>query len=147
VTPDRGRGERGDRPERVRGRGQQRVTRPPQRVRVTSPRMGATARPPWRPAIREIDEQTGVGEVYLNSLMRTQLRIGLSAVAVLALSIGAIPFLFALIPRLGTVRVLTVPLTWVLIMCTYPTMLAAAWWYVRSAERAEQDFAEIIDSR
>lgn len=147
MSPERGRGERGDRPERVRGWGQQRAARPPQRVRVTSPRMGAIARPPWRPAIREIDEQTGVGEVYLNSLMRTQLRIGLSVVAVLALTVGAIPILFALIPRLGTVRVLTVPLTWVLIGFTFPTMLVAAWWYVRASERAERDFAEIVEGR
>ena len=59
-----------------------------QRVLVTSPRMTARPRPPSRSGTRDIVEQTGVGEVYTRSLLRTQLRIGLSAVALTVLLSG-----------------------------------------------------------
>ena len=108
--------------------------------------MATTARTPVRSASREIDEQTGVGEVYVRSLLRTQLRLGLSALAVLALALGCLPLTFALEPRLATVRVLTVPLPWLLTgVGVYPVMIGIAWWHVRAAERAERDFAEIIE--
>jgi hypothetical protein len=119
----------------------------PQRVRVTSSRMTATARAPVRTVSREIDEQTGIGEVYLRSLLRAQLRLGLSVIAVLALCLGTLPLVFAVIPRLGTVRLLTVPLPWLLVgVSVYPLLFGVAWWHVLAAERAERDFAAIVES-
>ncbi|HET9654041.1 MAG TPA: hypothetical protein VFP72_01720 [Kineosporiaceae bacterium] len=134
--------------ERYRIRGTGRGTRGgPQRVRVTSPRMAATARAPVRTVSREIDEQTGVGEVYLRSLLRAQLRLGLSVIAVLALALGTLPLVFAVIPRLGTVRLFTVPLPWLLVgVSVYPLLFGVAWWHVIAAERAEKDFAAIVES-
>jgi hypothetical protein len=123
-----------------------------QRVRVTSPRTGATRRAPSRSGTRDIaeqmTEQTGVGEVYTRSLLRTQLRLGLSVVAVVGLGIGSLPALFALEPQLAAVRVLTVPLPWVLVgVAVYPVLLAVAWWHVRASERAERDFADLVERR
>jgi len=139
-----------DRPPRLRSasRSAARSSRStPQRVRVTSSRMNATARAPARSVSREIDELTGVGEVYLRSLLRSQLRLGLSVIAVLALALGTLPLVFAVIPRLGTVRVFTVPLPWLLVgVSVYPLLFAVAWWHVIAAERAERDFAAIVDS-
>lgn len=134
--------------ERYRIRGTGRGARGgPQRVRVTSPRMTATARAPVRTVSREIDEQTGVGEVYLRSLLRAQLRLGLSVIAVLALALGTLPLVFAVIPRLGTVRLFTVPLPWLLVgVSVYPLLFGVAWWHVIAAERAERDFAAIVES-
>ena len=122
--------------------------RPPQRVRVTSPRMTARPRPPSRSGTRDIDEQTGVGEVYTRSLLRTQLRLGLSAVAVMGLGIGSLPALFAVEPQLATLRVLSVPLPWLLVgVAVYPLLVAIAWWHVRASERAERDFANLVERR
>ena len=45
---------------------------PPQRVRVTSSRRGA-APMHARPVTRDLDEQTGLGDVYIGGLMRAQL--------------------------------------------------------------------------
>jgi hypothetical protein len=119
-----------------------------QRVLVTSPRMTARPRPPSRSGTRDIVEQTGVGEVYTRSLLRTQLRIGLSAVALTVLGIGALPALFALEPQLSGVRVLTVPLPWLLTgVAVYPLLVGVGWWYVRAAERAEREFADIVERR
>jgi hypothetical protein len=126
-----------------RGRGPARTG--PARVRVTSPRMAAAASSPPRSPIREIDEQTGVGEVYMRSLLRTQLRLGLSVIAVLALALGTLPLIFAAVPRLGAARVLTAPLPWLLVgVGVYPFLFAVAWWHVRAAERAEEDFSTIV---
>ena len=131
-------------PERpVRGR-----SRAPQRVRVTSPRMASRPQPPSRSGTRDIAEQTGVGEVYTRSLLRTQLRLGLSALAVTALGIGVLPALFAVEPQLAAIRVLTVPLPWLLIgVAVYPLLVAVAWWHVRASERAERDFATLVERR
>jgi hypothetical protein len=119
-----------------------------QRVLVTSPRMRARPRPPSRSRTRDIDEQTGVGEVYTRSLLRTQLRIGLSAVALTVLGIGALPALFAVEPQLAGVRVLTVPLPWLLAgVAVYPLLVGVGWWYVRAAERAEREFADLVERR
>ena len=127
----------------ARGRG-----RAPQRVRVTSPRMASRPRPPTRSGTRDIAEQTGVGEVYTRSLLRTQLRLGLSAVAVVVLGIGSLPALFAIEPQLAAIRVLTVPLPWLLVgVAVYPLLVAVAWWHVRASERAERDFATLVERR
>jgi hypothetical protein len=95
---------------------------------------------------REIDEQTGIGEVYMRSLMRQQLRLGLSVLAVVAIGLGSMPLLFALVPALSEIRLYSVPLPWLLIgVGVYPALVLAAWWHVRAAERAERDFAEIVE--
>lgn len=130
-------------PERGRARG-----RPPQRVRVTAPRMAARPITGSLSARREIDEQTGVGEVYMRSLMRAQLRLGLSVLAVVTIALGSLPILFTIEPRLGSLRLLTVPLPWLIVGASiYPLLVLAAWWHVRAAERAERDFAEIVERR
>jgi hypothetical protein len=119
-----------------------------QRVTVTSPRMTARPRPPSRSGARDIVEQTGVGEVYTRSLVRAQLRIGLSAVALTVLGIGALPALFALEPQLAAVRVLTVPLPWLLAgVAVYPLLVGVGWWYVRAVEHAEREFADLVERR
>ncbi len=122
--------------------------RPPSRVRVTSPRMGTRPRPPSPSGTRDIDEQTGLGEVYTRSLLRTQLRLGLTVVAVTALVIGGLPLIFVAAPGLSAVRLLTVPVPWLVIgAALYPFLVVAAWWYVRASERAERDFADIVERR
>ena len=66
----------------------------PARVRVTSP---WTERPRVRPrptATSEIDAQSEVGEIYMRSLLRAQLRLALSILLALGLTVGALPLLF-----------------------------------------------------
>ncbi len=84
----------------------------------------------------------------MRSLLRTQLRHAASALIVLVLVTGAFPLLFALVPRLATVRVLAVPLPWLLLGVTvYPALLVVAHRQVRAAERAERDFTDIVSHR
>src|SRR5215217_178521 len=100
---------------------------PQRRVRVTSPRTGA---PRTRRATgtSEIDAQSDVGEIYMSSLLRAQLR--LAALVLVA------------------VRVLGMPLSWVLLaFAVYPVLLALGWLYVRAAERNERDFTDVVERR
>jgi hypothetical protein len=124
------------------------VTGKPTRVRVTSPRMGAVPRPPYRPATGEIDEQTEVGELYVAALLRAQLRPALVVLAGLVLSLGGVPLLFRLLPAMSAVSLGPIPLPWLLLgVLVYPLLLVAALWHVRASERVERDFTEILRRR
>ena len=117
----------------------------PRRVVVTSPRTAAAQRPRY-PVTREIDEQTKLGEVYMRSLIRTQLRLALFVCTVLAALIGGLPLLFLMVPELREVEILGIPLPWVVLAgLIYPAFVVGAWLYVRHAERNERHFAELVE--
>jgi hypothetical protein len=125
-----------------------RSTRPAQRVRVTSPRMGASPRPAERSATWEIDEQTDVGEVYMTALLRSQLLPGLALLAVVLLGLGGLPVLFILLPEVADYPVGPVNVAWLILgVGIFPALFAAAWWHVRTVERVERDFTEILRRR
>ena len=119
---------------------------PPERVRVTSP---WTERPRVRPrptATSEIDAQSEVGEIYLRTLLRAQLRLAFSILLALGSTIGALPLLFALAPGLNSHQVLGMPVSWgVLAFGCYPVLVLLAWRYVRLAERNERAFARVVE--
>ena len=76
------------RPVRVR------VTGPPRRVHAPRARTG------------DIDDQTALGDVYLGSLLREQLTLAGRILGLLAVTVGSLPLLFHLFPRLaGTPRI------------------------------------------
>ncbi|GAB2692787.1 DUF485 domain-containing protein [Thalassiella azotivora] len=110
--------------------------------------MRAAAPGPRRAATDDIDELTGIGEVYMRSLVRSQLRLGLGVLGAFALSWCGLPLLFALAPAVRTVELLGVPLPWLLLaVVAYPSIGFAAWAYTRAAERAERDFADLLGGR
>lgn len=118
---------------------------PPRRTRVTSPRTAA-GRPRRVNVPSEIDAQTRIGEIYMSSLLRTQLRLALAVILVLAVLVAGLPLYFWLFPQLGDVVVLGMPLAWVLLgFVVYPLLVVLAWWYVRAAERNERDFADVVE--
>ncbi|MEU8436049.1 hypothetical protein AB0F18_24730 [Streptomyces sp. NPDC029216] len=113
---------------------------PPRREVVTGVPRGTRRRPPAHtPARSEISEQTTLGATYVRALMRSQLRAGLGALAVLGLLLGLLPLGF-LLPRAATG-----PLVWVALgLVAYPAMWLIARWYVRRAERNEADFTGLV---
>lgn len=118
---------------------------PPPRVRVQAP---AAGRPRRTTVSREIDAQSAVGEVYMTSLVRSQLRLALGLLAVLVLTVGALPALFLAVPWLQHGRVLGVPLAWVLLGAgCYPVILVLGWVYVRRAEHNERAFQDLVGPR
>jgi hypothetical protein len=118
-------------------------TEPPQRVTVVL--ADGTRRPRPDAVAREIEEQTPVGEVLVTGLIRTQLALALRLSLVVAALFGIQPLMFALSPGLARVSVGGLPLPWLLLgVLAYPAVLAVAWAYVRSAERNERHFAELV---
>jgi hypothetical protein len=94
----------------------------------------------------EIDAQTRIGELYMSALLRAQLRLAARVILALVVLVGGIPVVFGLFPSLGEVRVLGVPLAWLLLgIGVYPLLLLLGWLYVRSAERNEKDFTDLVE--
>jgi len=115
-----------------------------ERVRVTGPPRHATA---GRAASRlgDVHEQTPLGDVYLRSLLRAQIGLGVRLLLLLVATLGVLPLVFHLAPGLVDVRVLGLPLPWLLLgVLVHPFLLLLAWRYVRRAERNEQVFAELV---
>ncbi|WP_298323772.1 DUF485 domain-containing protein [Haloactinopolyspora sp.] len=118
-----------------------------ERVTITGRRRG---RPPVRrrPVTTEIDAQTRLGEVYMRALLRAQLRLGFTVAGAVLGVLAALPLLFALVPEVSSTEIAGIELPWVILgVAVYPVLVAAAWFYVRAAERVERDFAEMVDRR
>lgn len=118
----------------------------PSRVRVTSP---WTERPRLRPrttVASEIDAQSEVGEIYVGTLLRAQLRLALSTLVGLGLTVGVLPLVFSLVPALASRQVLGMPVSWgMLAFGCYPVLVILAWRYVRLSERNERAFARVVE--
>lgn len=118
----------------------------PQRVRVTGPprRRANLVRPS---ATREIDAETALGEVFMRSLLREQLRLAVVVLGALALTLGMLPLVFHLVPSLADVQVGPVPLGWVLLgVLPYPWLVLLGWLHLRRAEANERDFAAMVSN-
>jgi hypothetical protein len=124
------------------------MTTPPPRVRITHPRTGAVRRVSNRPPAREIDEQTGLGDVYMLSLIRSQRRLALTVCGGIALLLVGTALLGAYVPRFVHFQLFGIPLPWLVLgVLVYPALIAIGWYTVRSAERTERDFLELVRRR
>ena len=129
--------------------GRQRMTdgQRPRREVITGPRRDVRRRT-RRSAVEDIDQQTRVGVVYVRALIRTQLLLGLSTVAVVVVPLAALPLLFGLVPGVRALQVGPLPLWWLLLgFLVYPAILGVGWWYIRHAERNEEQFTDLVEGR
>ncbi len=95
----------------------------------------------------EIDAETALGEVFMRSLLREQLRLATRALTALALTLGLLPLAFALFPELAQVSVGPLPLAWLLLgVLAYPWLVLLGWVHVRRAEANERDFADLVSA-
>jgi uncharacterized membrane protein (DUF485 family) len=124
------------------------MTTPPQRVRITHQRTEAVRRAPHRPPVREIDEQTGLGDVYMLSLIRSQRRLAVTVCAAAAVLLVGTALLGAYLPDFVAARLFGVPVPWLVLgLLVYPALIALGWYAVRSAERTERDFVDLVRRR
>lgn len=109
--------------------------------------LGKGGRGEWHTSAHEgLDRQTPLGDMYLRSLMRSQLLLGLGIVGTLVLVLGALPYLFVMTPVLRNATLAGVPLAWLVIgVAVYPVILALALVCVRQARRNERDFVDLVD--
>jgi hypothetical protein len=120
----------------------------PRRVRVTSPRREARRRGAQRPAAQELEEQTGLGEVYLSALLRAQLRLSVAILLGISLVVLGLPALFILLPAAQGWQVGPIPLAWLAIgVLIYPVVFLAARIYVAQAERIEREFSDLMSQQ
>lgn len=97
--------------------------------------------------LAELEDQTSVGEVLVRQLVRVQLMLSLRLMLLTVVMLGAIPVAFVVLPWLGPTTILGLRLPWLLLgLAVYPFFVAVAWSYNRSAERNEQDFAEMVEN-
>lgn len=115
------------------------------RVTITSSRTAAT-RQRRRAVAQEIDDETGVGDAFMRSLIRSQLRLALLVIGALAVVVCALPLLFAYAPAIRAADVVGIPLRWLVLgFLIYPVLIALGAFFIRHAERTEREFAELVE--
>jgi len=118
---------------------------PSRRVRITSPRREARRPGERRPPAQELEEQTGLGEVYLSALLKAQLRLSLAILLGIAVVVLGLPTLFVLVPATRDVLIGPIPLPWLAVgVLIYPVVFVAARIYVHQAERIEREFSDLM---
>lgn len=117
----------------------------PARVRVTAPRTASEPGATY-PVAREMAEQSDVGDLFVRSLMRSQLRLAVVVASGFLVILVGIPVLLNVFPGINTWTIATVPVPWLLLgLGIYPLVIACAVLYIRSAERIDQRFRDLVD--
>ena len=134
------------------------------RVRVTAPRSvttggsttgfsttGArTTLPTARSAAdsRDAAEESDAGQLFVRSLIRTQLRLGIVVAAGFLLILIAFPLMLGLVPGLAESTIAGLPFDWVLLgVGIYPVVGLSAWLYVRTANRNEARYRDLTGDK
>ena len=82
----------------------------------------------------------------MSSLLRAQLRLAILVVLAVTVFVAGLPLLFWAFPQIAQLRVLGMPVPWVLLgFAVYPFLVLIAWCYVRAAERNERDFTDVVE--
>ncbi|HEY4024974.1 MAG TPA: hypothetical protein VGO86_00980 [Candidatus Dormibacteraeota bacterium] len=96
--------------------------------------------------LRDLEEQTPVGEIFLGALLRRQLALSLRVAITLIAALGAQPLLAWLWPAYGELSVFSIPLPWLVLgVGSYPLMIALGLYYVRHAETIDDEFSELLE--
>ncbi len=114
---------------------------PPPRVRVTAPRRDESAGRP--PAGAAGADPAGL---YIRSLIRSQLRLGIVCTFAFVVVLVAVPLVFALVPGLDGASVSGVPVSWIVLGAgLFPVIITIAALYVRTASRNESRYRSLAD--
>jgi len=128
------------------------------RVRVTAPRNVKTGSgnpasstlPAVRSAAdsREAAEESDAGQVFVRSLIRSQLRLGVVVAAGFLLILAAFPLMLGLVPGLAESTIVGLPFDWVLLGAgIYPVVGLSAWLYIRTAARNESRYRDLVGDK
>ncbi|MDQ0821985.1 hypothetical protein QFZ79_004365 [Arthrobacter sp. V4I6] len=138
------------------------------RVRVTAPRgiplngtalhgtavhgtaLHGTAVPAARSSAdaRDAAEESDAGQVFVRSLIRSQLRLGLVVAGGFLLILLAFPLMLGLVPGLAQSTIAGLPFDWVLLGAgIYPVIGLSAWLYVRTAARNEARYRDLAGDK
>ncbi|WP_427016928.1 hypothetical protein ACQCSX_19870 [Pseudarthrobacter sp. P1] len=120
----------------------------PVRVRVVAPRRQANSSAAGTSVLQEVAEQSPVGEVFVRSLIRSQLRLAAVVAVGFGLVLLACWLLVQLAPALVELRVVGIPLPWLVLGAgIYPVIGLCAWLYVRAASRNEARYRDLVGDK
>ena len=122
------------------------------RVRVTAPAVLArpTGRLPRHSATpREAAEESDVGQVFVRSLIRSQLRLALVVAGGFLLILLRLPAAARCwSPGWRNPRIAGIPFDWLLLGAgIYPVIGLSAWLYIRSAARNEARYRDLAEDK
>ena len=128
------------------------------RVRVTAPRSvtsgsatsGSAALAGGRSvaASQEAAEESDAGQLFVRSLIRSQLRLALVVGLGFLLILLAFPLMLGLVPGLADTTIAGLPFDWVLLGAgIYPVIGLSAWLYVRTAARNEARYRDLAGDK
>lgn len=116
----------------------------PRREKLTSPQTRIALARGNRPVQHLQPVPEPVDTEAARALFRAQRRKAVRTVTLLGLVLFGLSGAFSLFPSLGDLRVMEVPISWLLLtVAIYPSLFGLALWHVRSAERLE-DRAEAV---
>lgn len=122
------------------------TVKPPKRQRVILADPRSRSRPALRARV-ELEEQTSWGEALIKDLVKRQMRTALLVGVPVLVVLGSLPLVFYLSPTFAQLRVIGVPLAWLLLgVMPFPFLLGAGLVYNRLAEAHEREFVDMIDS-
>jgi hypothetical protein len=97
---------------------------------------------------REAAEESDAGQVFIRSLIRSQLRLGLVVAGGFLLILLAFPLMLGLVPGLAHSTIAGLPFDWVLLGAgIYPVIGLSAWLYVRTAARNEARYRDLAGDK
>lgn len=97
------------------------------------------------PVSREVAEQSGVGRLLVESLIRSQLRLAIVVGTGFLVLLCAIALFLALYPALNSVLIFGIPLPWIVLgLGIHPVIFLSAWLYWRAANRNEDAFRDLV---
>ncbi len=123
---------------------------PVKRVAVRHPRTIAAQRGARtaQPALRDLDEQSAVGEVLVRSLQRAQLRLAAGVLTVFVAVFGGLAAVLVRSDGFGGQQLFGVPLSWLVLgPPSYLVIVALAALYNRLARRNEREFLNLVERR
>lgn len=86
-----------------------------------------------------------MGAVFLEALMRRQLRLSLAIAAVFLIIIGGQPLLPLIWSGYGDISILGFPLPWIVLGgLSYPLMAVLGILYVKRAEAIDDEFTDLL---
>ncbi|GAB3702142.1 hypothetical protein [Nocardiopsis oceani] len=110
----------------------------PRREKLTSPQTRIALARGNRPVQHLLPVPEPVDTEAARRLFRAQRRTAVRTVLLLSLLLFGMSGAFALFPVLGEVRLIGVPVSWlILTVAIYPMLFGLAVWHVRAAERLE----------
>jgi hypothetical protein len=115
------------------------------RTVVTHPRTVATRVGHEKNVVPNLDDEGGLSELRLRSLMGAQLRLGIRHLAVVIGVLTALPLVLANTDVLSDNVMFGVPLAWLLVGAgLFPLLLGVALSYNRSITRLEALYNEVV---